>query len=165
MSASATTRAPPVSTRLVASSVPRPPQPKRPTRTAEFAAVPRTKSGLMIIKPAVAAAEVIKVRRSTWSLEFLFSVASVDMILSWLRITLPDQLLQIILGGSNVFQLLWPGNFAFDGDRSAIGKLLQASDDAGKVYLAFPNRNFHTEIFRVGRPETIFCMDALNVGS
>src|SRR5438270_815062 len=40
MSASATTRAPPVSTIFDASSVPRPPQPSRPTRTAEFAAVP-----------------------------------------------------------------------------------------------------------------------------
>src|SRR5258708_34871307 len=112
---------------------------------------------MMIRRAGGGGAEVIKVRRSTWSQELLFSVASVDMILSWLRITLPDQLLQIILGGSNAFQLLWPGNFAFDGDRSAIGKLLQASDDAGKVYLAFPNRNFHTEIFRVGRPEAIFC--------
>src|SRR4029077_18220068 len=70
MSARATTRAPPVSTRLDASSVPRPPHPSRPTRTAELAAVPRTSEGLMSITPAVVAADLRNFRRSNLLEEF-----------------------------------------------------------------------------------------------
>jgi hypothetical protein len=53
-SARATMRAGPLMAMLVASTVPRPPQPSRPTRTAELAWEPRTSCGFTIMKPAAA---------------------------------------------------------------------------------------------------------------
>src|SRR5215472_4153047 len=51
--AKATRLARPAATRFDASSVPRAAKPRRPTRTAEFAVVPRTREGLMNIAGAV----------------------------------------------------------------------------------------------------------------
>src|SRR5215471_3346154 len=73
MSPSATTRASPVSTRLLASSVPRSPQPSKPTRTAELASVPRTKPGLISIALAVPVATAINFRRLISLNKFRFS--------------------------------------------------------------------------------------------
>src|SRR5882762_9429037 len=131
MSARATTRAPPVSTRLDASSVPRPPQPSSPTRTAELAAVPCTSPGLINIAPAVPAATPINLRRSSLPEEFPRCFTSSDMFPPCAKqiqcvfparcrflfrelaarsaaahSELPDQLLQIRFGTPHVFHLL-----------------------------------------------------------
>src|SRR5207245_11758755 len=64
------TREPRLPPGSLASSGPHPPQPSRPTRIAEFAAVPCTSAGLINIAPAVTAATPINLRRSILSEEF-----------------------------------------------------------------------------------------------
>jgi hypothetical protein len=59
-----------LSTNPVPTAEPRPPQPKIPRRTAEFAAEPRTAPGFTIITPAaVAAAAPRNLLRLTFSFE------------------------------------------------------------------------------------------------
>ncbi len=70
------TRVPVLFTKPLPTAVPRPPHPRIPSRTAEFAAVPRTSCGLMIMNPAAAAAAVSRnFRRETPTL-MLVSIAS-----------------------------------------------------------------------------------------
>src|SRR5690242_15179329 len=124
MSASATTRALPVSTRFDASSVPRPPQPSKPTRTAEFAAVPRTNSGLISIAPAVAAATPMNYRRSS-PFEKFDRFAS-PAIRPPRHCELSNEFFQVSLRLPHIRYLLLAGNLALDGDRPAIVELFQA---------------------------------------
>src|SRR5215472_7546637 len=161
MSASATTRAFPVSTRLDASSVPRPPQPSKPTRTAEFAAVPRTNVGRMSIAPAVAAATPMNLRRSS-SLEKFGRFASFVMFSSRRRV-LPDQVLQVCLRIANVRHLLRSGNLPLNGDRAAIVELLQPFDNSGKIHFALADGDLLAEFPRVRRPHSILRVDSLDI--
>src|SRR5215467_1448744 len=166
-SASATMRAPPASSMLVASSVPRPPQPSKPTRTAELACVPRTREEGMIMNPAVPAAEPRKERRSIPAedgpadscglLTFSFMTALLSVMLA-------DQLLQIICRSTNVLELPRAGNFPFDGNRAPVMNFLEALDDAREIDFAFPYGNFGSELSRICGPEAVLCVDALNVG-
>src|SRR6266849_2811520 len=194
MSASATTRAPPVSTRFVASSVPRPPQPSRPTRTAELAAVPRTSDGLINIAPAVAAATPINLRRSILSGEFgcccfasfdihppdtryileIFLVSSCAVFTALrkkilLRRTacreLSDQFFQISLRSPHIFHLLRPVNLPFDGDRTAIIQLLQSRDNARKIHFPLADRHFFPQLLGVCRPQPVLGVNPLHVGA
>src|SRR5215472_18130204 len=146
MSASATTRALPVSTRFDASSVPRPPQPSKPTRTAEFAAVPRTSSGLISIAPAVAAATPMNFLRSS-SFEEFRRFAS-PAIASSRYCELSNQFFQVSLRFPDIRHLLRAGNFALNGHRALIIELLQPPNDARKIHLAFSNGNFFPKVLR-----------------
>src|SRR5229473_6858775 len=190
MSASATTRAPPVSTRFVASSVPRPPQPSRPTRTVELAAVPRTSAGLINITPAVAAATPINLRRSILSGEFGCCCTSFDIrppgtncileksreflrdfpslrkkisLTAPARRELSDQFFQVSFRSPHVFHLLRPRNLPFDSDRPAIIQLLQTRDNARKIHFPFTDRHFFPQLLRVCRPQPVFGVNPLHV--
>src|ERR1700731_4587422 len=172
MSASATTRALPVSTRFDASSVPRPPQPSNPTRTAEFAAVPRTNSGLISIAPAVAAATPINFRRPILSEQFgpCFVSPDIDPPSFSSRAnpgrcdTLPDQLLKIGFRRPHVFHLLRAGNLTLDSDRALIVELFQTFNDARKIHFPLANGNFLAEFFRIRGEQSVLGVDSLNVG-
>ena len=59
-SASAVTRTPALVTKPLPTSVPRPPTPRMPSRTAELAWLPRTDCGLTMVKPAVVAAVALR---------------------------------------------------------------------------------------------------------
>src|SRR5262249_37313291 len=148
----ATTRAPPVSTRFIASSVPRPPQPSKPTRIAELAAVPRTNSGRISTAPAVAAAPPMNFRRSYLSLRPAACFASSGLRTSRVVRSTADEPFQVCLGCSYIFYLLRPGNFALDGHRAAIVDLLQSLDDARKVDFAFTDGHFLPQVLRICRP-------------
>src|SRR5580765_657335 len=154
----ATTRAPPVSTRFDASSVPRPPQPNKPTRTAELAAVPRTRLGLINIAPAAPAVTAMNFRRVTSFDRAGFS-GSTDMFPP----KLSDQFLQIHFCGANVFELLRSGDLPLYGDRAAIIELLQPLDNTRKIHFAFANGNFFPKLLGVCGPHSVFGMNSLHV--
>ena len=115
----------------------------------------------MNIIPAVVAANPQNSRRSA------FSNAS-DVLLvrqPYLLLVLgqSDQLFQIGLCSTYVFYLLWPRNFSFDRNRTAVIQLFQARNDTGEIDLALANRDFLAEFSGVGRPEAIFRVNSLDM--
>src|SRR5579862_739470 len=74
-----------------------------------------------------------------------------------------DQLLQVILRGAHIFQLLRAGNLAFDGDRAAIVDFFQALEDAREIDFTFADGDFIAKVMRIGGPQAILGVDALDV--
>src|SRR5580700_10001784 len=108
MSAKATTRAPPVSKRLVASSVPRPPHPSSPTRTCEFASEPQTPPAGINMTPPTAAA----VPRNFLRPISFFSVLSFAISLP-LMVKSPEILIPTLLQKNRpINQFHSPGSFS-----------------------------------------------------
>src|SRR6266403_5502290 len=81
------------------------------------------------------------------------------------RVNLSDQFFQISFRGSNIIQLARPGDFAFDGDRSAIVQLFQTCDNAWKIHLTFTDGHFFAEFPRVGRPKAVLGVNPLHEGA
>src|SRR5882757_2117341 len=81
------------------------------------------------------------------------------------RVNLSDQFFQISFRRSNIFQLPRPGDFALDGDRSAIVQLFQTRDNARKIHLASADGHFFAEFLRVGRPKAVLGMNPLHEGA
>src|SRR6266850_6745261 len=78
------------------------------------------------------------------------------------RVNLSDQFFQISFRGSNIFQLPWPGDFAFNGDRSTIVQFFQTRDNARKIHFAFADGHFFAEFLRVGRPKAVLGVNPLH---
>src|SRR6267154_3119588 len=78
------------------------------------------------------------------------------------RVNLSDQFFQISFRGSNIFQLPRPGDFALDGDRSAIVQFFQTRDNARKIHLALADGHFFAEFLRVGRPKAVLGVNSLH---
>src|SRR5690242_11547953 len=161
MSASATTRALPVSTRFDASSVPRPPQPSKPTRTAEFAAVPRTNSGSISIAPAVAAATPVNFPRSR-SFEKFDRFASLA-IRPPLNCKLSNEFFQVSLRLANIRYLLRAGNLTLNGDCALIIELFQALKNAREIHFAFADGNFLPQVFWIRGKQSVLGVDSLDI--
>src|SRR6267154_3384882 len=75
---------------------------------------------------------------------------------------LSDQFFQISFRGSNIIQLPRPGDFALDGDRSAIVQLFQTRDNARKIHLTFADGHFFAEFLRIGRPKAVLGVNPLH---
>src|SRR5258705_12147885 len=130
-----------VSCRIVSEwVVPRPPQPSSPTRTAEFACMPRTSCGFRIVNAAAPAAAWKNPRRPMFSL--LIDVSP-----------LTNQFFQKCLRSQDVLGLLRAFDLALDGDGILITGLLQQADQHREVDFALPNRHFAAELLGIGRLE------------
>src|SRR5437660_4466959 len=162
MSASATTRAFPVSTRLDASSVPRPPQPSKPTRMAEFAAVPRTNFGLMSIAPAVAAATPMNFRRSS-SLEKFGRFASPVMFPPVARYYPIRFSKYVVFASRTSATCCGPEISRSMVTRAAIVELPQPFDNSRKIHFALADGDLLAKFPRFRRPHPILRVDSLDI--
>src|SRR4029077_3119994 len=75
-----------------------------------------------------------------------------------------DQMAQIVRGRADILKLLRAGNFTLDGYGALVVDFFQALDDTREIYFTLTDRNFGSEFSGTCGPETVFRMDALNVG-
>src|SRR5207249_9430965 len=76
---------------------------------------------------------------------------------------LSDQLFEISLRGSHVFDLLRTRNFPLDGDRAAIVYLFHPRDDPRKIHLTFANGNLVAQLPRVRGHTSVLGVNPQNV--
>src|SRR5436190_14226698 len=152
MSATAIRRAS-VSCRIVSAwVVPRPPHPSSPTRTAEFACMPRTSCGFRIVNAAAPAAAWKNPRRPMFLLLIAMS-------------PLAHQLFKKCLRSQDVLGLLRAFDLALDGDSALITDLLQQADQYREVDFALPDRHFAAELLGIGRIKSVFGVHAHDIRS
>src|SRR5690349_13360984 len=74
-----------------------------------------------------------------------------------------DQAIEESNGSANVGFLLGSGRFALDRDGAGVGKLIELANDFGKIDSALADRHFLAELFRIGRIQPVFGVQATHV--